>query len=41
MEPEKLIETLAVAERLKDATGTVIHPEAAGKVWRSIPGELR
>ena len=39
MEPEKLIETLAVAERLKD--GTVIHPEAAGKVWRSIPGELR
>lgn len=41
MEPEKLIETLAVAERLKDATRHCYTPEAAGKAWRSIPGELR
>ena len=41
MKPEKLIEVLYVAERLKDAVVIVILPVAGGRALQSIPGGSR
>ena len=42
MKPEKLIEVLSVAERLKDAVRHCYTSGGrSGRVLRSIPGELR